>query len=494
MPRPIIRELGGLTTDPDFFYGWLDYTENPDPILRYESNGKGITFYDEIDRDDRAGPVLEARYEAVAGEDYEIVPGGKTARHKKIAEFVESNLRAINLPSATKDILQAILYGYYGVEVIWIQKGAGSLVKIKQLIGKHPRRLLFDAERNVRLRTRKNSLHGEPVPDDKFIILSFGDTENPYGKGLGRRLWWPVWFKKNGIKFWSIFLEKFGSPTVVGEYPIGADDDQIKEIERATMLVQQKTGVVIPEGFALKLLEATRTGNASYEAMVQRMDTAISITIFKQNLTTEVKGGSRAASETHDSVAHRTSKMDAKLVEDVYNETMIRDLVDWNFSGVKEEDYPKIRYIMEKEAVQKTDAETDEILLTKIGLNLDPAWLAEKYNVKTDGSPRLGQPEGGKPAAFAEKAPQQTVDNQEQIDKLTDRAIAKVDLAENEQIILDLIRKSSSYEEVYAGLADLYDTLSMEDLGKVMKDALLIAYASGVESVEKQVEKAVKDA
>lgn len=481
MPKPIRREIASLGNDPDIFYGWLNYHENPDPILRHESEGKGISFYDEVDRDDRAGAVLEARYEAVAGEDFEVVQGGKTKRDKKIAEFVYENLSAINFPSATKDLMGAILYGYYGLEIIWSQSQGGQVL-IDKLIGKHPRRLLFDQDRNPRLRTRANLMDGEPLPDKKFIILSFGDTENPYGKGLGRRLWWPVWFKKNGIKFWAVFLEKFGAPTAVATYPQGATDDQKREIQQAVELVQTRTGIKIPEGFALSLLEASRSGSGSYEEMVQRMDTAITITVRKQNLTTEVQQGSRAASETHDSVEHRTTKMDAKLVEDEYNETLIRWLVDYNFSGVKS--YPKLRYITEKEEIQKEEAETYEILSKEIGLNIDPAWLADKMNVKTDGPARIGSSTSGQGSSEFAEEEDTAVKDQRQIDGLVDRAVAEVDLKDNEEAILSLVSEANSYEDIYSGLLELYQEISIDVMQDVLQRALLMAQAAGIASVE----------
>lgn len=32
---------------------------------------------------------------------------------------------------------------------------------------------------------------------------------------------WPVAFKKGGMKFWLRFAEKFGSPWVIGKHPRG---------------------------------------------------------------------------------------------------------------------------------------------------------------------------------------------------------------------------------------------------------------------------------
>lgn len=39
--------------------------------------------------------------------------------------------------------------------------------------------------------------------------------------GLAHYLYWPTFFKRNGIKFWLIFLEKFGMPTAAAKLPPG---------------------------------------------------------------------------------------------------------------------------------------------------------------------------------------------------------------------------------------------------------------------------------
>jgi hypothetical protein len=52
------------------------------------------------------------------------------------------------------------------------------------------------------------------MPERKFWTFSAGAAtdDEPYGLGLGHFLYWPVFFKRNDIKFWLIFLEKFAAP------------------------------------------------------------------------------------------------------------------------------------------------------------------------------------------------------------------------------------------------------------------------------------------
>ena len=66
---------------------------------------------------------------------------------------------------------------------------------------------------------KKDALTKVKMPLDNFWVLSLGadHDDNPYGEGLAHALYWPVFFKRNCIKFWLIFLEKFSMPTGVAK-------------------------------------------------------------------------------------------------------------------------------------------------------------------------------------------------------------------------------------------------------------------------------------
>ncbi len=109
----------------------------------------------------------------------------------------------------------------------------------------------------------------EDLPDRKFIVFTYGSSDNPYGNGLGQKLWWPMWFKKNGIKFWLVFLEKYGMPTALGKYPPGTPPDQQAALLDALDAIQNETGIKIPETKAIELIEASRQGTATYGEMCE---------------------------------------------------------------------------------------------------------------------------------------------------------------------------------------------------------------------------------
>jgi phage gp29-like protein len=392
IPKPIEKEIATTGKDLDIFGGWINHLENPDPVLYSEAKGKGIRLYDEISRDAHAFSVLQTRYLAVVGKEWCVVPAGSTTRLGKsdrhlsaddkhhavqTAQFVESVLMDCNFDQLRLEIMQAILYGYYGAEIIWkVKNGA---VVIDRFLSKHPRRFCFTPDRQPRLLTPASMIYGEPVPDRKFLIFQYGDSDSPYGKGLGQKLWWPIWFKKHGIKFWVIFMEKFSMPTPIGKYPAQAKEQRTKLLE-AIDAIRTETGIVIPDTMSIELMEASRQGDGSYLTACEYFDRQISKTVLGQTLTTDVgSSGSYAASQIHDEVRQDIIEADADLLDAYLNKVLIPWIVDYNFPGVI--NYPHLVTHAGRKPDLATRSQIDKTLVTEIGLSIAKSYFYETYGL-----------------------------------------------------------------------------------------------------------------
>lgn len=505
MPKkPERNEIATTEKDIDIFAGWIKRLENPDPVLRTEARGKGLKLYDEVARDPHAGAVLQTRYLSVVGKEWQIEPAEGTpsrgrpaaqSMEQKIADYVEQVLYNINFDQARQELLQGILYGFYVWEVMWDY--SEGQVWIDRLIAKHPRRFIFTPERELRLLTPQAMIDGEPVPDRKFVVFTYGSTDNPYGCGLGQKLWWPVWFKKHGIKFWVIFAEKFGSPTVVGKYPPGTTKDDQDKLLDAVEAIQQEAGIVVPENMLIDLLEASRTSSIdTYEALCEYMDRQISKAVLGQTLTTEVGDkGSYAAGRVHEEVRQDILKADADLLCECLNRTLVRWIVDFNFPDVR--GYPKIWIRTEEEKDLKPLAERDKILVKEIGLPVAEGYFYDMYNVPRPAehealvAPPTGGPKGSDLGMeYQEKDTPRTRPDpgQAAIDELVS-ALGGDEGALDPMLgpVLELVKKASSYEEILEGLYELYpqmDTGQFEKLlGKAMFAADLWGYLRSREEI-----------
>ncbi len=484
---PIADEIATAEKDLDIFAGYIVRLENPDPTLRTEAKGKGLKLYDEVDRDPHAGSVLQTRYLAVVGKDWEIFPAksarkrgrpAATPEEERIADFVRETLEACNFDQARQELLQAILYGFYCCEIIW--ELAGGEVRIAKLMGKHPRRFVFTKERDLRLLTPQSMIEGEEVPDRKFIVFTYGDSDNPYGKGLGQKLWWPVWFKKHGIKFWMVFLEKFGMPTAVGKYPPGTDPKLQQALLDAIDAIQNETGIKIPDDMAIDLLEATRRGDVTYEKLCDYMDRQLSKAVLGQTLTTEVgERGSYAASKTHEGVRQDILEADADLLDECLNETLIQWIVDYNFAGV--EHYPRIKTHAEPKPDLKERSEIDERLV-KAGVPIGKRYFYETYGIPepAEGEEVVQPPAKATPTGFAEKTARFSPE-QENLEGLIREATknAATIISGLEKPIKKLIRESRSLEEIRDKLYSLYGEMDPKDLEELVARATYLAELYG---------------
>lgn len=487
--KPIIDEIATSQKDIDIFSGWVNRLENPDPTLRTEAQGKGLKLYDEVKRDCHAGSVLHTRYLAVVGKEWNVIPADAGSdepdkKNEEIAAYVKDTLAATNFGQAMQELLQGILYGFYVAEVIWKITDTG--LKISKIRSKHPRRFSFSTDRQLMLLTPDNMIEGEDVPERKFIQFSFGSSDNPYGEGLGQSLWWPVWFKKHGIKFWMVFLEKFGMPTAVGKYPTGTDATQQTALLDAIDAIQNETGVKIPDTMAIELLEATRSGNVTYESLCEYMDKQISKRVLGQTATTEGTPGKLGNEAAQNEVRQDYLESDAGLLCECLNETIVRWIVDYNFSGVTK--YPKIEIRVQEEKELKPQAERDKILVSDIGLPVSKKYFYDTYGIdkpdddedivvpKTNNSQAVTSPPE---AGFAEAKPKGKT--KDIIDIYADRMDRESSglVADLIDPVRNLIENAESLEAVRDGLFDLYPEMDASDLGTLMQKAFTAAELSG---------------
>ena len=521
IPPVITDEVATVAKDIDIFAGWLRRLENPDPVLRTEAARKGLKLYDEVDRDAHAGSVLQQRVLAVVGKEWEIIPArsarksgrpASTTQEQVVADYVSEVLENCNFDQARQEILKAVLYGFYCVEIMWSTGDrpvppTARTISIKKLIGKHPRRFLFTPERELRLLTLQNMVEGETLPERKFITFTYGDSDNPYGRGLGQRLWWPVWFKKNGVKFWIVFLEKFGMPTVKGKYPPGATPEQQQKLMDAIESIQSDTGIKIPDSMDIEFLEASRAGTVTHEQLCDYMDRQISKAVLGQTASTEGTPGKLGNEKAQGDVRQEIIEADADLLDGCLNDTLIPWIVDYNFPGVTE--YPKIKTYAAAKPDLSAQSLIDKTLVVDIGLPIGTAYFYETYGIPepeageelVNPPPQAPTPVIPAPAKggqisnlspgkqFSERVIQYTPD-QQAVENLAAASISQAAsaLSVNEQRIIAAVGRAGSYDEAMQNVLDLYPALMMDDLAKVMDGAVLNAELFGRFAVGKELE------
>lgn len=329
---PLFEAIATIGGGRDVTRGWVDglLLMPQDQVL----SGRGWDYrvYEELLRDDQVSAVLQQRQLALTSREMIVEPASNRLADRKAAEWLEAELKRVSWDRVTRKMLYGVFYGYAVAEMLWQRPAErkDGLIGIEAIKVKKQRRFRFHAEDGLRLLTTANPM-GEKLPPAKFWTFSCGgdNDDDPYGLGLASSLYWPVFFKRNGLKFWLVWLEKFGFPTIKASSDTTSDDERAK-ILAAIQALQRDSAILIPKSVELELLEAGRSGAGDYDALVKAMDAAIAKIILSQTMTTE-DGSSEAQANVHERVKDSIVEADADLICDSFNRGPVTWLTAWNF-------------------------------------------------------------------------------------------------------------------------------------------------------------------
>lgn len=379
--------------------------ENPDTVLR--NRGPSMAVYDELLRDDQVKSCFQQRRSALTSATWSMEPASDSAIDKAVAEFQQEQLERVGWDDVTDKMLYGVFYGYAVAESMFAIT-EDNRVGLSDIKVRDRSRFRWSVDDQLLLMGVPNYPRGKPMPDFKFWTYSAGAShhDNPYGQGLAHSLYWPVFFKRNDIKFWLVFLEKFGMPTTAVRLPDGqiSDPVQVGKAKEVLSAIQQDSGIVVPDSMVVELIEAARSGTADYDKLVARMDAAISKVILSQTMTTD-DGSSRSQAEVHSAVADAVTDADADLIADSYRRSIGTWLTEWNFPGATP---PHIVRNTEPEEDLSKRAERDG-MIHKLGYNPTPDYIEETYGAgweKREAQPvdpqLMNTGRGPMPAEFAE--------------------------------------------------------------------------------------------
>jgi phage gp29-like protein len=481
------KEIASVVSDPT---RWLfgKRLVPTDEVLSRRGGASGLAVYEELERDAQVFSVLQKRRLALVGREWTVKPGDESAAAKAVADMVREALEALPFNRVVEDALAALLVGVSVLEVMWQQVGDKLLPSA--LLSRNPRRFSFDIGDDgtpvLKLLTRTNLLDGEPVPERKFVVHRFGGRYgDPWGLGLGNRLFWPVYFKRQGVGFWMSALEKFGQPTAIGKYPAGTSDDQMDALLAALGSIASDAGVAFPDGMVVELLEAKRAGSFdSYQTLASYMDDDIAKVVLGETLTTNAgQNGSRALGTVHNQVRLEITKGDADNLSDTLNATLVTWIVELNAPGYAG---PMPRLWWEVDEAEDLNARAErDVKISSMGFAPTLDYITQTYGegweAKAAPPPLptgLARLQSGlaPAAAFA-----QATDPRDAVDLLAEQLgqVASPAMEATIARIRGLLDKAATLEEFRVGLAALYPDLPTDQFAAVMGDALVLANLAG---------------
>lgn len=456
-------------------------------LTRGGGNSTGLKLYDELERDPKVWETLQKRKMALTSRNWKVAPPeGDTSRAaKKAADMVQAQLKALGFDQLTNVMLDATLKGISTNEVMWRKDGseivADEVLDVEPWcfqfkLRPDPDEYLF-ARCGVRLLTPGDFNLGEKVPHRKFLLHRFGAKyNNPWGLGLGTRLFWPVFFKRQGIQFWLAFAERFGTPVPVGKYPNNATAPEKSTLRAALRAFAQEAAIMVPQGMEIELLEAARSGIDTYERLCKYMDEQTAGIVVGKAGGTGSGGQLAAAVNLENEVRLELVKADGDMLSDSLNRQIVRWIVDYNMPGAP---YPSVTRIVEEPKDMAALAETKKILF-------DMGFRPTLENIKEDfgGDYTEVEPAGANAsdisalngvtsaADFSEPetpADQAAVDAilaslaQQQLQSLMSKLLAPV---------IKAIRESADHQSALEKLVELFPDVPLDDLQQSLARAI----------------------
>lgn len=336
------------------------------PELR---GSKGIEIYREMsENDDVVGAILYAIEMLVRQTKWNVEPGGSTAKDKEAAEFVESCMDDMQTTwvDTISEILSFLAYGWSYHEIVY-KRRMGNTADTRTR-SKYSDGLIGWAKLPIRAQEtlyqweydENDNLTGMtqmPPPDYGLLTIPLSKAllfrtksrkDNPEGRSILRNAYRSWHFKRRIQEIEGIGIERDLAGLPVMYAPEGMDiwnddDDTKKILVRLEEMVRgirrdEMEGLVLPHGFELELLSSGGTRQFDTNAIIDRYDTRIAMTVLADFIFLgHQQNGSWALSSDKTELFAMACGAYLDIIAETFNSQGIPSLIDINgdhFKGI----------------------------------------------------------------------------------------------------------------------------------------------------------------
>lgn len=345
--------------------------------------------------DDRVIFVLNRFFSEVTSRPWAIAPASDSERDIEIADFVKTqldNLRQVEdanemvLPgndgfnSVCRGLLFAYVLGMSVAEVLW--KRPGFQVELKDIKLKDTRRFRISYEDEnywLRLLTNNSNIDGIPLDCCKFIVNRFWaiPADNPYGMGMARFLIYPVEWRRQIMTYWLAWVDRYIDPTKIGTYDENAAAETIADFQNALFSLGKDMSIIMPKGFEVRFEQTGSNVPGAFKELLDTCDAMISLVLTGETTTGEDQKGPATREQVSQSIKVRLAKDISDSLNETLNCTLIRWIVDYNYS-VKA--YPTLTRQFEEP--EDLDSLINRLLgLAQLGFEPELDWVTKTFGI-----------------------------------------------------------------------------------------------------------------
>lgn len=347
-------------------------------FLRELQGKRGIEVYREMSENDEiCGAIIYAIETLIRQTDWNVQPGGDSAKDRECAEFVESCMNDMQdtWTDTISEILSFLAYGWSYHEIVYKRRTGNSrdprqnskftdgLIGWQKLPIRAQETLFrweYDEADNLTGMTQL------PPPDYRMATIPIEKAlhfrtksrkNNPEGRSILRSAYRAWYFKRRIQEIEGIGIERdlAGLPVLTPpeQYDIwNAEDPRMNEMrQRAEAIVRNirrdaTEGIVKPFGWTLELLASSGKRQFDTNAVVERYDSRIAMSTMSDFLLLghqQVGSFALSSDKTHLFSMALGTYLD--IICEVFNNQGIPRLIGMNAEHFKDiTDYPKLRH------------------------------------------------------------------------------------------------------------------------------------------------------
>lgn len=471
------QEIAATGDGRDITRPWVGSLALADDSVLQNRGAPDLKIYREVLSDEEVKSAFTQRQDALISREIKVEAGGERPIDIEAADAMRLQIESLGFDRVTRLMHYGVFYGYAVAELIYGVRD--NLLWFDEIKVRDRRRFRFSPTGELRLLTPQNMTAGEPCPAPYFWSFATGadHDDEPYGMGLAHWLYWPTFFKRNDIKFWLIFLDKFGMPTVAGKHPEGATEKQKRDLLALTRAISTDSGVIMPEGMAVEMLGAARSGAADYQAMYNAMNEAIRRVVVGQiSSSGGASKGIGGDESLQDKILTSIAKSDADVIYESWNRGPGKWLTEFNFPGAA---VPIVSRVFDEAEDLKSRAERDKLISETTGYRPTLATVKETYGGEWEPKPAVEAPlptDGKANVEFAEHSHQP--DAPAAMANRLNRELTPVTDGWMTQLQL-LVDNADSLEALRDGLDKLLPDMDLEQYAEVMAQAMSAAALAG---------------
>lgn len=394
--EPLVGQFRDVPTRISSFNEWDSVQSVQQAISNLEF---GIMFNasllaDSIMRDDRISAVMRTYIGGILGLPFSIEPTGgdeATARAIKVAEMVKHEWPTM-VPSAQleKWILNGEMLGLGLGELSWKKTASKWTPTLKV---HHNQFTLWDwSDRVFKFYTMDGPV--DLIPGDTHWALYMpGGYEYGWMHGLIRSIWMQWLIRQFTYRDWARYSEVHGLPIRAAIAPADVTPQEKTSFLHDVATCGSETAVLLKQShdgdkFDLKLVEALGRSEESFSKLLQHCEESIAIRILGQNLSTQIRGGSFAAAQVHETVRQDIKQAFAIGIQTDIKSQIIEPMVRFNVGD--SELTPDIHWNTTPPADKLAEANRLDVVATAMvnfkaaGVAVDIKKFAEQNQVPLD--------------------------------------------------------------------------------------------------------------